>query len=111
MIIAELGLILALGHAISVTAPEMIISFLDITNLRVLLATLEFDLPVIVTEHSDPFHNSIGEGRDSLRRRLIEAKYVTVLTEEAARYFLATVGDRVRVIPNPALAPATASLM
>lgn len=106
VIIAELGLILALGHAISVTAPEMIVSFLDITNLRVLLATVESDLPVIVTEHSDPFHNSIGEGRESLRRRLYQkAKYVTVLTEEAARYFLATVGDRVRVISNPVLAP------
>src|SRR5438067_1977460 len=70
VLIAELGLILALGHAIRVTAPEMIISFLEITNLRLLLATLESDLPVIVTEHSDPFHNWIGEGRESLRRRL-----------------------------------------
>jgi GalNAc-alpha-(1->4)-GalNAc-alpha-(1->3)-diNAcBac-PP-undecaprenol alpha-1,4-N-acetyl-D-galactosaminyltransferase len=106
VLIAELGLIMALGHAISVTAPEAIISFLDITNLRVLLATLESDLPVIVTEHSDPFHNSIGEGRESLRRRLYpKAKYVTVLTEEAAAYFSATVGDRVRVIPNPVWVP------
>ncbi|MEN3334310.1 MAG: hypothetical protein V7641_3675 [Blastocatellia bacterium] len=106
VIVADLGLILALGHAIRVTAPDMIISFLDITNLRVLLATLEANLPVIVTEHSDPFHNSIGEGRERLRRRLYpKAKYVTVLTEEAARYFSATVGDRVRVIPNPVLAP------
>jgi glycosyltransferase involved in cell wall biosynthesis len=110
VLIAELGLIMALGHAIRVSAPDMIISFLDITNLRVLLATLESDLPVIVTEHSDPFHNRIGEGRESLRRRLYpKAKYVTVLTEEAARYFSATVGDRVRVIPNPVLTPGDGS--
>jgi GalNAc-alpha-(1->4)-GalNAc-alpha-(1->3)-diNAcBac-PP-undecaprenol alpha-1,4-N-acetyl-D-galactosaminyltransferase len=110
VLIAELGLILALRHATSVTAPEMIISFLDITNIQVLLATYDADLPVIVTEHSDPFHNSIGEGRESLRRRLYpKAKYVTVLTEEAARYFSATAGDRVRVIPNPLGAPGLAN--
>jgi glycosyltransferase involved in cell wall biosynthesis len=59
-------------------------------------------LPVIISEHCDPYHNNIGEGWEGLRRRSYpQAKYLTVLTEEAASYFSGFMDNRVRVLPNP----------
>jgi GalNAc-alpha-(1->4)-GalNAc-alpha-(1->3)-diNAcBac-PP-undecaprenol alpha-1,4-N-acetyl-D-galactosaminyltransferase len=101
--------ILKLREVISSTAPEVVISYLDRTNVCVLMATRGLGLPVIVTEHSDPHENSIGAEWELLRRRLYpQASYVTVLTEEALRYFSSVAGIRGRVIPN-ALTPSAFS--
>ena len=99
--------ILKLREVISSTAPEVVISYLDRTNVRVLMATRGLGLPVIVTEHTDPHENSIGAEWELLRRRLYpQASYVTVLTEEALEYFS---GIRGRVIPN-AVTPSAFSI-
>ncbi len=93
--------ILKLRGAILSTRPDLVISFMDHTNICVLLATHGLDLPVIVSEHADPSQNSIGEGLELLRRRLYpQASYVTVLTEESLCYFSSVAGMRGRIIPN-----------
>lgn len=99
--IADFNLIAALREAIINTRPEAVISFIDATNIRTLLATYGTRLPVIVSEHSDPYHNYLGPGWEGLRRRTYPlAKYVTVLTDEAATYFSTLVNGRLRVLPN-----------
>jgi glycosyltransferase involved in cell wall biosynthesis len=106
---AELGVfipdfnrILALREAIVHLRPRAVISFIDITNIRTLLATKGLDLPVIVSEQCDPYHNNLGEGWEGLRRRCYpQAKYLTTLTEEAATYFSGFMNGKVRVMPNP----------
>ena len=94
--------ILKLRRAILATRPEVVISYMDFNNNCVLSATRGLGLPVIVTEHCDPNHNSIGEGWDRLRRRLYPyARWVAVLTEETLRFFSSVPGIRGRIIPNP----------
>jgi GalNAc-alpha-(1->4)-GalNAc-alpha-(1->3)-diNAcBac-PP-undecaprenol alpha-1,4-N-acetyl-D-galactosaminyltransferase len=100
--ISDFNLILALRGAIIKTAPEAVISFIDVTNVRTLLATRGLPLPVIVTEHCDPNHNYLGEGWEGLRRRSYpRAEYLTVANEEVVSYFSGFMDGRVRVIPNP----------
>jgi glycosyltransferase involved in cell wall biosynthesis len=100
----DLDLVAALRHAIKETRPQAVISFLELTNVRVLLATRGLEVPVIVSEHSDPNHNNIGAGMELLRRRLYpQAKYVVALTDESMRFFAEMNGVRCRVIPNPVL--------
>jgi GalNAc-alpha-(1->4)-GalNAc-alpha-(1->3)-diNAcBac-PP-undecaprenol alpha-1,4-N-acetyl-D-galactosaminyltransferase len=92
---------LKLRGAILNTAPDVVISYLDRTNMCVLLATLGVGLPVIVSEQCDPNENPIGAGWELLRRRLYPlASYVTVLTEESLDYFSSVSGIRGRIIPN-----------
>src|SRR5262249_17638908 len=100
----DLDLVAALRHAIKEMRPQAVISFLDLTNVRVLLATRGLDVPVIVSEHSDPIHNNIGAGMELLRRRLYpQAKYVVALTDESMRFFAEMSGVRCKIIPNPVL--------
>jgi glycosyltransferase involved in cell wall biosynthesis len=101
-IIPDFVHILALREAIVNLRPGAIISFIDVTNIRTLLAAHGLGLPVIVSEHCDPYHNNLGAGWEGLRRLSYpQAKYLTVLTEEAAPYFSGFMGNRVRVVPNP----------
>jgi glycosyltransferase involved in cell wall biosynthesis len=110
---AELGVfipdfnrILALREAIVHLRPRVVISFMDITNIRTLLAIEGLKVPVIVSEHCDPYHNNLGEGWEGLRRRCYpQAKYLTTLTEEAASYFSGFMNGSVRVMPNPIATP------
>ncbi|HEX5732697.1 MAG TPA: glycosyltransferase family 4 protein [Blastocatellia bacterium] len=107
VLIPELYLISELRRAIIDTRPQVVISFIHLTNIRVLLATQGLGLPVIVSERDDPYRDPIPEGATQLRRRLYPmAKYMVAQTEEAADYFAAEVGDRRRAIPNPVLQPA-----
>jgi GalNAc-alpha-(1->4)-GalNAc-alpha-(1->3)-diNAcBac-PP-undecaprenol alpha-1,4-N-acetyl-D-galactosaminyltransferase len=101
--------ILKLRGAILSTRPDVVISYMDRTNICVLAATHGLDLPVIATEHCDQNNNFIGEGWELLRRRVYpHASYVTVLTEESLDYFSSVPGIRGRIIPN-AVTPAAFS--
>jgi len=93
--------ILKLRRAISAISPDAVISYMDFNNNCVLSATRGLRLPVIVSEHCDLNHNSIGEGWSRLRRRLYpQASCVTVLTEESLGFFSSVAGIRGRIIPN-----------
>ncbi|MFY9608433.1 MAG: glycosyltransferase family 4 protein [Blastocatellia bacterium] len=92
---------LKLRGAILSTRPDLVISYMDRTNICVLLATHGLGLPVIASEQADPTQNFIGEGWERLRRRLYpQARYVTVLTEESLGYFSSFAGMRGRIVPN-----------
>lgn len=108
--ILELDLIVALRHAIIDTRPDTVISFINLTNIRVLLATHGLSVPVIVSERNDPYRDVLGEGWSRLRRRLYtKAKYLVAQTEEAANYFDSVLEDRRQAIHNPVLAATNAA--
>lgn len=97
--------ILKLRGAILSTRPDVVISYIDRTNISVLSATHGLGLPVMVSEQCDPNETFIGEGWELLRRRLYpQASYVIVLTDESLSYFSSVAGIRGRIIPN-ALTP------
>jgi GalNAc-alpha-(1->4)-GalNAc-alpha-(1->3)-diNAcBac-PP-undecaprenol alpha-1,4-N-acetyl-D-galactosaminyltransferase len=92
----------ALRHAILKSQPQIVISFIDVTNIYVLLALHRSNLSVIVSERCDPRQVSTGdEGWDRLRRRLYPgATRLVVLDEESLSYFSTEIRQRSRVIPN-----------
>ncbi|MGZ8245560.1 glycosyltransferase family 4 protein [Methylomagnum sp.] len=90
------------------TAPELVISFMDTTNVAVLRALSGSGVPVIATEHNDPRMHPIG-WRWSLLRRLTypQASRVTLLTADAAGWAETLwPGWRVAVMPNPVEPPS-----
>lgn len=74
-----------LRRAIRQTAPEVVLSFCDATNVSTLLATFGLTIPVVVSERSDPAAQRLTPGKAWLRRRLYRrAAEVVVLTPAAA---------------------------
>lgn len=57
-----------LRQAVESSAPEVVISFLRITNITTILALLGTKYPLIVTEHNDPQVFSYGMLWETLRR-------------------------------------------
>src|SRR4029077_10492343 len=76
-----------LRSAICDFKPEVILSFLDTTNVRMLLASIGTGIPVIVSERTDPTQSSLGRSVKLLRRLLYKrASAVVVLTPGIARW-------------------------
>lgn len=107
----DITLIVALRHALINTNPHLVISFIDITNISVLLALHRLKLPVVVSERCDPRQVSTGsEGWDRLRHRLYpHASYMVILDEQSSSFFSDEVRRRCRVIPNAAPTPQRAA--
>lgn len=83
--------------------PDVVLSFVDLVNLRVLLAAAGTGIPVVVEEHTDPTQYSAGRLAAGLRRVLYpRAGAVVVLTKDIAQWASAIAGPAsVHVIPNP----------
>lgn len=95
-----------LRKAIQSTRPDIIISFLIRTNVRVLFASLGLQLPIIISERSDPFLAQPGRLWQMLAKIIYpRAAGITVFTAHAANYFSPSLRKKLRVIPNP-VAPA-----
>lgn len=89
--------------AIREEQPDVVISFIDITNVLTLMSTLGLRVPVIISERIHPAYHPIG-----LRWRV--ARWLTyrfcdalvVQTEGIAKWARAVVArGRIRIIPNP----------
>lgn len=83
--------------------PEIILSFLATTNVRMLLASIGTGIPVIVEEHTDPRQNPVSSTTRFLRRWLYKrASAVVVLTPGIALWASGFVkNEAIKVIPNP----------
>jgi GalNAc-alpha-(1->4)-GalNAc-alpha-(1->3)-diNAcBac-PP-undecaprenol alpha-1,4-N-acetyl-D-galactosaminyltransferase len=92
-----------LRSAIKEFKPEVILSFIDKTNVRILLATIGTGIPVIVEEHIDPRQHPLGRVVRLLRRLLYKrASAVVVLTPGIAQWVSRFVrNELIHVIPNP----------
>ena len=95
-----------LRRAISSSRPDVVIAFMDRTNVTVLAAMVGSSAPVVVAEHNDP-HREVVSLPYRLARRLLypRAARVVVLTRRAGAYFTASLQSRIRVIPNPVVLP------
>jgi glycosyltransferase involved in cell wall biosynthesis len=95
-----------LRRAISETQPDIVISFMDRTNVRTLLATRGLGCPVVVCEQTDPALFDIGHTWKLLRRVVypFADTLVCPMRQSLARFQAMT---RVRgvVIPNPIAVP------
>jgi glycosyltransferase involved in cell wall biosynthesis len=91
-----------LRHAIQASRPEVVVSFLDMVNVRVLLATRGLGLPTIVMEQTDPGQKQIGPAWNTLRRVLYpRAQRLVVLSETSRSFFGPAIRKRSVIIPNP----------
>lgn len=102
-VFANLKRIKMLRSAIRKFTPDVILSFMDTTNVRILLASIGVGIPVIVEEHIDPTQHSLGRLVRLLRRLLYKrAAAVVVLTPRIAQWARGFVkSEVVHVIPNP----------
>lgn len=97
-----------LRGAIAHSRPDLVLSFIDSTNVLTLLATAGLGVPVVVSERSDPARRPIGRAWAQLRRLTYPfAACLVAQTGAAAAYF----GPLVRkaVIPNPLAAPTASA--
>lgn len=98
-----------LRSAIIQSHPDVVISFMNTTNVLTLLAARNLGIPVLVAEHIHPVMYPIGFAWELLRRWTYpQASQVIAVTERILSYFSPAVQARGGVIPNPAL-PVTSS--
>jgi GalNAc-alpha-(1->4)-GalNAc-alpha-(1->3)-diNAcBac-PP-undecaprenol alpha-1,4-N-acetyl-D-galactosaminyltransferase len=96
------GWVHSIRRAVIATKPDVVISFIDLTNVMVLLATRGLGLPVIVSERIDPHHHAIGRVGTLLRRLTYpKADRLVVQTARAARYFTTIPPARLITLANP----------
>lgn len=90
-----------LRRVIRETRPDIVISFMNRTNVLVLMAAIGLDVPVVVSERTDPRRYDLGFPYNYLRPCLYRnAIAVVALSKGQAKWFNKT-SDRVAVIPNP----------
>jgi len=98
--------LMVLRRALKCTKPDVILSFLNTTNVSVLMATYKMGVPVIVSERNDPSYDMINNKWERLRRWFYPtASCVVAQTQTAFNYFSPRVRKRGRIIPNPVLLP------
>lgn len=100
----ELSLLAALRKDITATAPDVVVSHMDLTNMRVLAAMHDSAIPLIACEHTDPNRVSLGpwsHAREVLHRR---ATAVIASHPNTVDWF-ARRGIAARCIPNPLVPP------
>lgn len=95
--------IAALRATLRTARPDVVVSFVDRTNLLALVAATGLGVPVVVCERTDPTRHALGQPWSSLRRGLYRRASAVVVQHEGLRSWAATVTDpaRVLVLPNP----------
>ena len=94
-----------LRHKILSQSPDVVVTHIDITNLRVLAAMHESNIPVIVCEHSDSTRVSIGPWI-GVRAALYSRAHAVVTPHADSAGWLAKYDANVVRIPNPLVAPS-----
>lgn len=90
--------------------PDAVVSFLNYTNIMVLIATRGLGVPVIVSERIDPSVLDVRPVWSKLRRWTYAWTDVLVAqTRSAAHYFESIARGRIRIIPNPVFELTTAA--
>ena len=97
-----------LRQEIRASKPDVVLSFVDKTNVIVLAGALGLGIPVVACERTDPRHHSIGFVWRCLQFLFYRrAETIVMLTEGVRGWAKRLVrADAVRVIPNPVSIPA-----
>jgi glycosyltransferase involved in cell wall biosynthesis len=94
--------VLGLRSFLARERPDRVVSFIDETNVLILLAARGMGIPVVVSVRTDPARHAIPRGWHILRRLTYPwARAIVVQTDTAATFFPASWASRVAVIPNP----------
>lgn len=103
--------IAALRRALAATRPDVIVSFIDASNVEVLCATRGLGVPVIACERSDPRRHAVGRHTAALRRVLYPRAGAVVVQTEALRGWAESIVPRsqIAVIPNFVRTPPAAN--
>ncbi|MBE9580402.1 MAG: glycosyltransferase family 4 protein [Proteobacteria bacterium] len=83
------------------TRPDIVISFMDRTNVLVLMAALGLNVPLIVSERTNPLRYSPGFPYNYLRRCLYQKAMAVVVQSNGLAEWFKPMSNRVAVIPNP----------
>lgn len=95
-----------LRRAIRESQPDIVVSFMDQTNVLTLLATRGLKIPVIISERTDPLHHRIGRLWDWLRRVCYPIADILVCPTNASLVrFQAMTKVRGVAISNPLVIP------
>lgn len=97
-------------RAVRAANPGVVVSFIDMTNIRVLAALIGTSIPVVVSERTDPRHHRIGRAWERLRRWSYPlAARVVVQTDGVCEWAKrAMPRAKIDVIPNAVRAFASA---
>jgi GalNAc-alpha-(1->4)-GalNAc-alpha-(1->3)-diNAcBac-PP-undecaprenol alpha-1,4-N-acetyl-D-galactosaminyltransferase len=97
-----------LRHEIKTSKPDVVLSFVDTTNVLAVAATVGLGIPIIVSEHIDPRQHTIRSEWAWLRYLLYpQATAVVVLTNNVRCWAERIVkSNKIHVIPNPVTIPA-----
>ena len=88
--------------AIRCQQPDIVLSFMDTMNITALLAAYKSDIPVIVSERTDPEHHMIGPLWRFLRRITYPwAALCVVQTSKIERFCARIPGAKTVICPNP----------
>ncbi len=92
-----------LRRVIRQTQPDVVISFLDVTNVMVLIALIGLEYPVIVTEHADPLTHPIRSRLWSMLRRWMYPRAAALVAPASGitAYFDWLPSSKRFMIPNP----------
>ncbi len=94
----------AVRQAIRKSGASAVISFMDATNVVVLISSLGLGIPVIVSERTNPFLHSPGKSWELLRRWFYPmASSVVVLNQRCAEYFDRQPSLKIKNITNPVM--------
>ncbi len=91
----------AIRAAIRNEAPDVVLSFCDRTNILALMASRALDIPVVLSERSDPAEQNLGTVWEYLRGRTYpKAAAIIALTESSAAHLRERSAAAVTVIPS-----------
>lgn len=98
-----IGHLMEMRRSILALKPDIVVSFIDQTNIRTIVCLAGTGIPVLVSEHNHPGHHPVPRSWALLRRLVYRfASTVVVLTDEIADWFRGNVATRHLVtIPNP----------
>jgi GalNAc-alpha-(1->4)-GalNAc-alpha-(1->3)-diNAcBac-PP-undecaprenol alpha-1,4-N-acetyl-D-galactosaminyltransferase len=96
-----------LKKAIKASRPDLIVSFVNTTNIKTLLACWRLRVPTIVCEHVYPAFGGLSKFGQFLQQRLYRrAALITVQTHSGLSFFPPECGYSTMVMPNPIAVPA-----
>jgi glycosyltransferase involved in cell wall biosynthesis len=91
-----------LRKALMASEPELVIGFMDVSNVVTLLAARGMNVPIVVTEHTHPAFHYVGWHWQMLRRLLYHrADALVCMTGSVLSWMQQRIKVKGYVIPNP----------
>jgi GalNAc-alpha-(1->4)-GalNAc-alpha-(1->3)-diNAcBac-PP-undecaprenol alpha-1,4-N-acetyl-D-galactosaminyltransferase len=104
--VGNFGQLGVLKKAIVASRPDVVISFVNQTNIVTLLACRGLKVPTIVSEHVYPAYGELNKAWQRLQKYSYrKANLITVQTHSALSFFPAFEGYNTSVMPNPIAIP------